>query len=310
MINPFGDSSSTSEDSNPFYDESVTRVFESINDQSLTVEQKQNENTLNNNRAESTKVQKDKDYQPPEYMKGGNDLIDNKTMDERELLIKKREHELIRKEQEFEIKSKKSGIDLSRPPNWPKCRPMLYHDISKDIPQICRPFVRKAYYCWMLAVAGILWNAVCLISKIFVKDAEDKGNDLVFSCIYPFFVIPLSWIFWYRLLYNATRRGKSSKFVIFFSTYSMWFLFSVFVLIGANGTGAAGLINTIDTFGLNKTVGICMVVNILVWLLETISIVVIIRQVNMYYKFSGMTTGQAKRELGTEVGKTLASGMV
>ncbi|KAJ3437971.1 secretory carrier-associated membrane protein [Anaeramoeba flamelloides] len=233
MINPFDDSSSTSED-----DESVTQVFENINDQSLTVEQKENENTLNNNRAEGTK---DEGYKPPEYLNEGNDLEQKKTFEERELSLEQREQELIRREQELEKKSKKSGIDLNRPPNWPKCRPMLYHDISKDIPRNCRPFVR---------------------------------------------------------------------FIMFFSTYSMWFLFSVFITIGVKGTGAAGLINTIDIFGLNKIVGIFMVTNVLVWVIEILFIVVILKEVNNYYKSSSMTTEQAKQEFGTEVGKTLASGMI
>ncbi|KAJ3427730.1 secretory carrier-associated membrane protein [Anaeramoeba flamelloides] len=307
MINPFAEGSSSSDEVNPFNDDSVTKVVDNTNQQSYTNEPIQDQNFDNQEKKKPDPI--DEGYKPPEYLQEENPL-ENNTVEERELMLERREQELLRREQELNQKSKASGIDLDRPPNWPKCRPFLFHDISKDIPQNCRAIVRKAYFCWIWGVTGILWNLVCMIAKLFVGDALGKGNDIVISILIPFFVIPLSWIFWYRLLYNATRKSKSSKFIIFFSTFSMWFLFSVFMVIGIKGTGSAGIINCIDLFGLNKVVGFFLLANIILWVFEIVLIVIIIKQVNSYYKSSSMTTEQAKQELGTEVGKQLASGMI
>ncbi|KAJ6230535.1 secretory carrier-associated membrane protein [Anaeramoeba flamelloides] len=231
MINPFAEGSSSNSE-----DDSVTKVSENTNFQSYTNEPIQNEN---DKKKKPDPI--DEGYKPPEYLQEENPLASNNTVEERELMLERREQELLRREQELNQKSRASGIDLDRPPNWPKCRPMYHHDISKDIPQVCRPFMR---------------------------------------------------------------------FILFFSTFSIWFLFSIFMVIGIKGTGSAGIINVIDIFGSNKTVGFFMLANIILWALEIVLIVIIFKQVNSFYQSSSLTTEQAKQELGTEVGKQLASGMI
>ncbi|KAJ3431316.1 secretory carrier-associated membrane protein [Anaeramoeba flamelloides] len=136
MINPFAEGSSSNSEVNPFNDDSVTKVSENTNFQSYTNEPIQNEN---DKKKKPDPI--DEGYKPPEYLQEENPLASNNTVEERELMLERREQELLRREQELNQKSRSSGIDLDRPPNWPKCRPMYHHDISKDIPQVCRPFM-------------------------------------------------------------------------------------------------------------------------------------------------------------------------
>jgi hypothetical protein len=35
--------------------------------------------------------------------------------------------------------------------NFPICFPMWYHDISGDIPEKSRRYVRSAYFCWWVS---------------------------------------------------------------------------------------------------------------------------------------------------------------
>lgn len=38
--------------------------------------------------------------------------------------------------------------------NWPKCRPMLRHSISEDVPEKRRGLVWRGYWAWLLMAAG------------------------------------------------------------------------------------------------------------------------------------------------------------
>jgi hypothetical protein len=62
--------------------------------------------------------------------------------------VREMERELARKEQELQMKDREiaeleAKLALYRPPNWPRCRPIAYHNIPGDIPiehrgKVCR----------------------------------------------------------------------------------------------------------------------------------------------------------------------------
>ncbi|KAJ3125074.1 hypothetical protein HK100_011006 [Physocladia obscura] len=66
----------------------------------------------------------------------------------REALLNKREEKLIQKE---------ATIDGFKPPNFPPCKPLVYHDIEAEIPEEGKWLVKRLYYAWIsgLLAAGI-----------------------------------------------------------------------------------------------------------------------------------------------------------
>ncbi|KAJ3447645.1 secretory carrier-associated membrane protein [Anaeramoeba flamelloides] len=279
---------------NPFDDSSIKKAQKTENDQN----NEQFGMTTNN----PFETEGTGGFQEPKFIKERN-LNGEKSYDERLREVQRLEAELDIREREIKNREMNLGEDYDRTPNWPRCKPFLFHDIPQDIPVQAHGFMRMAYFNWMFGTACLIWNAFCLISKLFVKEVDGKGNDLVISILFVVFGVPFAWIFWYRLLYNAARKKKSSKFILFFSTFSVWMLYSVFICIGIKGTGAAGLINLIDIYDQNKVVGVFCIINFCIWICCVLLYVWVIVRVNKYYKSSGLTTEQAKDEARTEVRK-------
>lgn len=69
--------------------------------------------------------------------------------------LDRREAELNRREQQLEYRERKVGEvqeklkdTLDRSPNWPKCRPVLYHSIKDEIPEGGQRLVKRVYFAW------------------------------------------------------------------------------------------------------------------------------------------------------------------
>ena len=46
--------------------------------------------------------------------------------------------------------------------NWPRCYPLVYHNIDEEIPEAGRSTVRGVYRSFLMLVVGLVWNFVCV----------------------------------------------------------------------------------------------------------------------------------------------------
>jgi hypothetical protein len=69
------------------------------------------------------------------------------TLASREAEIERREAEL--RYRETKLQERESMLSDLKPPNWPPCRPLVYHDIQNDIPESGRWLVKRVYSAFL-----------------------------------------------------------------------------------------------------------------------------------------------------------------
>ena len=70
----------------------------------------------------------------------------------READLERREKALSKRERDLAA----AGVTI-RPKNWPRCKPVTYHDISFEIPVEHQNMVYGGYLNWILGTCGFLW---------------------------------------------------------------------------------------------------------------------------------------------------------
>jgi len=87
-----------------------------------------------------------------------NPFLEEKTLDFTQMTpeqLREKQLELERREQQLqyqqmkvqEIQEKQGGVP--KVANWPKCRPLIYHNIHDEIPENGRTLVKRVYFSWM-----------------------------------------------------------------------------------------------------------------------------------------------------------------
>jgi len=224
--------------------------------------------------------------------------------------ILEREKEINKLQSELEKKTEQQKQIEAHAPNWPKCKPMIYHNIQEDFPENDKKKLMKlAYFCWFLNCFCCAWNMICLLMAIFVPELSTVGSivsDFVGSIIFCVLWIPLSFILWYRTLYKAVKQSKSSLFILFFITFTVQILLSILDAIGFWSSAAAGAISTIDVFTKNAVgIGICFAISTVAWISLTFLCVYIMRKVYSEFKSGGSVVkakGELQAEFGNEIG--------
>jgi hypothetical protein len=119
--------------------------------------------------------------------------------------LDRRENDLERRERELHQKSetiRKHGRN-----NWPPCQcpqssirirknnprsslpvfsivlPLVYHDISEEIPEASRPLITRLYLLWLVLVGTLIVNMVACIF-VLTSGGSDGLKDLIASIVY------------------------------------------------------------------------------------------------------------------------------
>ncbi|KAG6376351.1 scamp family-domain-containing protein [Boletus reticuloceps] len=159
--------------------------------------------------------------------------------------IDRRERDLERREQE--LNQREEHIRTHGRSNWPPFYPLIYHSISEEIPDASRPLITRLYQLWLVLLATLLVNMLACIF-VLVAGASDGGKDLGGSIGYLFIIPPLSFLLWYRPIYNGYMKEQALYYYMYFFFGGFHLLFSVYMIIGIPSTGSAGLIQTIQMF--------------------------------------------------------------
>ncbi|KAI8826960.1 scamp family-domain-containing protein [Fimicolochytrium jonesii] len=216
----------------------------------------------------------------------------------KELELQRREAELKVREARLAEREKITGTFT--PPNWPVCKPMVYHDIDKDIPAGGRWLVKRVYAGWWLAVIVYLANCIAAFSLLVTK-VSTGGNMFGISLLILLVGTPVAFVFWYRPLYNGVRNGSSASFFVFWFNYGFHLGVAALLAVGIPGWGGVGVIITLQQFGKNVGVAVLCVIATVLMIFEVFYGLWQIKSANTYFKSSGMTTDSAKNEAAMTV---------
>ncbi|GIL82921.1 hypothetical protein Vretimale_8427 [Volvox reticuliferus] len=180
--------------------------------------------------------------------------------------LRRKEAELAAKEKQLkDLETKLSGQDKK---NWPICYPILYHNISEEIPEKARRIVREGYVAWWGLVICLLWNWICTCS-ILGEKADQKVPSWFLALLYLICGVPLSWWLWYKRLYNAAKADSAFSFVWFFLWFGIHTAFCIWAAIAVpfsvNQWSFAGFVTALNALDKSNSVGIVYLVGAGFW---------------------------------------------
>ncbi|KAL5529650.1 hypothetical protein ACEPAG_5635 [Sanghuangporus baumii] len=219
-----------------------------------------------------------------------------------------REAELRRREEELnararELSQQQDYIQRRRKNNWPKFFPLIYHDIDDEIPADSRPLMYHLYYLWLILAATLVVNMIACIF-ILVAGANDGGKDLGSSIGYIFVIGPLSFLLWYRPIYNGYMKEQALYYYFYFFFCGWHLVFSIYMIIGIPATGSAGLINMIQMYvNGHIAAGVLGTIATAGWIFQGLGNLFYYRQIWMHHNAQGHTFDNAKSELATHWAK-------
>jgi len=220
------------------------------------------------------------------------------THDPRLEQIKQRERDLERREQELNVKAER--IRTHGRNNWPFFFPLIFHSIKDEIPEDFRPLITRLYQLWLVLAGTLLINMVACIF-ILLAGSSEGGKDLGGSIGYIFLITPLSFLLWYRPIYNGFMKEQALYYYLYFFFGGFHLLFSVYMIIGIPSTGSAGLIQTIQMYSNHAIVaGILGTITTVGWTVQGVGNAFYFRQIWQHHTAVGHSMEKAKAELASQ----------
>ncbi|PAV23907.1 scamp-domain-containing [Pyrrhoderma noxium] len=230
---------------------------------------------------------------------GYNPNIDSRAaeLDRRQAELDAREAQ-IRREQEQLSNARKNGRN-----NWPPFFPLIYHEIEVEIPNDSRPLIWHIYYLWLILCGTLIINMIACIF-ILISGSSDGGRDLGSSIGYIPVIGILSFLLWYRPIYNAYMKEQALYYYFYFFFCGWHIIFSIYMIIGIPGTGSAGLIQMIQMYANGHiAAGVLGTVATVGWVVQGLGILFYYRQIWLHHNAQGHTIDNAKTELATHWAK-------
>lgn len=208
--------------------------------------------------------------------------------------LERRERELAARE--AEIARRETNIRHGKN-NFPPFFPLIFHSIDDEIPQEHRALVTRLFQLWLVLGATLIVNMVACIF-ILTSGGSDGGKDLAASISYIPVIGILSFLLWYRPIYNAYMKEQSLYYYLYFFFGGFHLLFSIYMIIGIPSTGSAGLINTISAFSRKAiVVGVLGTIATVGWVIQGVGNAFYYRQIWAHHHDAGHSFAKAKGEL-------------
>lgn len=148
-----------------------------------------------------------------------------------------------------------------RKKNFPRCYPVVHHNIALDIEPDKKAFVRKAYITWYVHAGALFWNFICLTGALVLGVTL---TDFFYATAAFVLGVPISfYVYWF--LYSAIRKNSASYFVLWFVCFTLQLIAEI--LYGIGVFGGAGFLLMIKAFDDNTGLGIMCVVSFFSWIL-------------------------------------------
>jgi len=215
--------------------------------------------------------------------------------------LSRRERDLERREQELSARA--DHIKRHGRSNWPPFYPLIYHDISEEIPAASQPLITRLYQLWLVLFATLIINVVACIF-LLAAGSSSGGGDLGGSIGYLIIIGPLSFLLWYRPIYNGYMKEQALYYYFYFFFGGFHLIFSVYMIIGIPSTGSAGLIQTIQMYSAHHwAAGVFGTVATVGWIIQGVGNAFYFRQIWSHHTAVGHTMDKAKTELATHGAK-------
>jgi len=144
-------------------------------------------------------------------------LVDREArLRDKEQDLKKREAQLAKRET-----APGNGEKEQEKANFPPCYPMVYNDITTDIPEEQQSLLRTLFILYNTVVLGFVWNAICCLVLVAEGNGGFEAVDMLLAAAYAVFGIPGAWYLWYKRAYSAFQNDSSISFVLFFFLHGM-----------------------------------------------------------------------------------------
>ncbi|GFR40154.1 hypothetical protein Agub_g710 [Astrephomene gubernaculifera] len=205
--------------------------------------------------------------------------------------LRRKEAELAAKEKQLkELEAKLSAAGALEKKNWPICYPILYHNISEEIPEGRRRPVYEGYMAWWGLFICLAWNLFCACVMLG-QDVNQKVPSWFLALLYIICGVPLSWWLWYKRLYNGAKSDSTFGFVWFF----LWFLVhtayctwaAIAMPFSASQWSFAGFITAMKALDVNNFAGIIYLVGAGCWSVEAAFSWWILVDVWLYFRGKG-----------------------
>ncbi|KAF5377038.1 hypothetical protein D9757_007724 [Collybiopsis confluens] len=120
--------------------------------------------------------------------------------------IRQREADLERRERELSAKAE--NLKHHGKNNWPFFFPLIYHDISEEIPEASRPLITRLYQLWLLLLATLILNMIACIF-ILIAGSQDGGRDVGASIGYLLVITVTSFLL--CPIYNGYMKSSPAQ---------------------------------------------------------------------------------------------------
>lgn len=153
--------------------------------------------------------------------------------------LKKRESELIRKQQELD----ETNISIINSNNWPNFFPILHYNPSTDLDPPAQDCVKKNLIGLCLFSASIIFNllSVCLVSGL--KNYSHTRN-LIFAIIQGIAGIYFAQTFSYEKLYQACQNKDIPFSWTLYQTILIGWM--IYLILGFPNSGSVGFATFLD----------------------------------------------------------------
>jgi hypothetical protein len=219
--------------------------------------------------------------------------------------LQRRERDLERRESELAQKAdqvRKTGRN-----NFPPFFPLIYHSIVDEIPTAHQPLITRIFQLWLVLAGTLIVNMVACIF-ILTSGADDGVKDLISSIVYIPVIGILSFLTWYRPIYNGYMKEQALYYYFYFFFGGWHLLFSVYMILGIPSTGSAGLIRMIQMFNRRAFVaGALGIVATVGWTVQGLGNAWYFREIWTHHKSAGHTVEKAKTEFATHGAKAYFS---
>lgn len=166
-----------------------------------------------------------------------------------------------------------------------------------DIEASHRALVRQLYGAWWLTIASLTMN---LVGTLCILIAGINGQDFGIAVMYFFVITVLSFFLWYRPVYTAFRRDSSFYFWLYFFFGGWHVLFCLYMWLGFETTGGAGIINAVLLFNNDKQAeGIVCIVSMLFWFATAVMNAILFYKVYRHYRSKGHSFQEARNQATT-----------
>lgn len=215
------------------------------------------------------------------------------TDDQKAAALELIEQEMAAWERQVEIREK-ANARLKN--NWPRCFPVLFHNISFDMPTDAIKTMKWMYGVWWFTYWCLFFNLVGMIAGIV--EGVIEGGALALAILYFVCGIWIAFFCWYYTVYTAVRVDKASLYFLHFVAFAIHIVGCLIYFIGPLGTGMSGLVIANKAFkeDKKKATAIICVVSAVFWIVNCLLSLVMFRATYKRYRAAGHTFKDVKNE--------------